>query len=424
MDLFNQTMEEACHERQIPGAVLVAGNRTGSLKYARCFGASSLEEEDRPMKMESTMWMASCTKLLTSIAVMQCVEKGLLVLDEDVTTVLPEVKEIPILLGFDENKGGEPILKKREKVMTLRHLLTHSSGMAYNIFNPLLKRYQAQQDDGKENTGDQESLRRNEIPIVKKYAYPLVFEPGEGWEYSVGLDWAGQMVERQTSLTLDQYFQTYIFTPLGIRDHLTFHPLDHPSVSANLCKISWRHGGVNKFGATDNPTGVCESTTRVFWDARTRQNHGGSGIFGDMASYFAVLEAVVKGDEQILTAATWKAMFTPQLDGPAREKLNRLRRIEEVNNAFGAMDMDVAADWGLGGILNLSSLKSGRNPCSMAWGGYPNLTWWVDPTEGIAGIFGSQLCPPGDPQTKKLSREWERIFYAEERARRGEVSRL
>lgn len=72
------------------------------------------------MKMGSTMWMASCTKVLTTIAVMQCVEKGLLALDDDVTSVLPEVKDLPILLGFDEEKGGKPILRKREKVMTLR----------------------------------------------------------------------------------------------------------------------------------------------------------------------------------------------------------------------------------------------------------------------------------------------------------------
>lgn len=93
-------------------------------------------QQAKPMNSDSTMWIASCTKLMTTIAVLQCVEKGLLSLDEDISTVLSEWKTPNVLTGFDE--GGQPILKHATKKLTLRHLLTHSSGMAYSFSSPAL----------------------------------------------------------------------------------------------------------------------------------------------------------------------------------------------------------------------------------------------------------------------------------------------
>jgi CubicO group peptidase (beta-lactamase class C family) len=134
---FEEIMENTCKEREIPGAILVAGGKSGAFRYENAFGARSLKDPSKhdPLQLDATLWIASCTKLMTTVAVMQCVERGQLGLDDNVYTILPELKGLDILTRFDE-KTGQPILVKNHKDITLRHLLTHSSGLSYDVFNP------------------------------------------------------------------------------------------------------------------------------------------------------------------------------------------------------------------------------------------------------------------------------------------------
>ena len=120
------------HNQRLIPIILV-----GEAPYIKCFGNVSVEPEAAAVGADSVMWVASCTKLLTTVSAMQCVEKELFTLDEDVSRILPEWKEPDIVTGFDE-KSGEPLLKKSTKPITLRHLLTHSSGLGYEGMNPLL----------------------------------------------------------------------------------------------------------------------------------------------------------------------------------------------------------------------------------------------------------------------------------------------
>jgi CubicO group peptidase (beta-lactamase class C family) len=112
--------------------------------YSKCFGTQSVDPDspllDTPLSLDTTMWIASCTKLMTAISVLQCVERGQLDLDEDISTILSEWKSPDILLGFDDGTG-EPILEKAKGKITLRMLLTHQSGMGYTFQNDKLKRF-------------------------------------------------------------------------------------------------------------------------------------------------------------------------------------------------------------------------------------------------------------------------------------------
>ena len=122
----------------IPGAVLLASTTSTSSAYTFACGNTSLNpaENPHPLTTASTFWLASCTKLLTSIACLQLVEKGLLDLDEPVYRKLPEFGEIKVLEGWKED--GSPKMGKGEesKAVTLRHLLTHTSGLAYDFLSP------------------------------------------------------------------------------------------------------------------------------------------------------------------------------------------------------------------------------------------------------------------------------------------------
>ncbi|MCJ1478909.1 hypothetical protein MMC13_007593 [Lambiella insularis] len=121
MESCEETFQEACKLSQIPGAVLMAADRSGHLRYAKAFGSRSLKNADsnEALVMDDAMWIASCTKLMTCIAVLQCVEQGVLDLDGDVTRILPELKDLEILTGFDK-ESGKPTTKKRSNTITLR----------------------------------------------------------------------------------------------------------------------------------------------------------------------------------------------------------------------------------------------------------------------------------------------------------------
>lgn len=117
---MEETFEEACKSRDIPGAVLLAADKTGKLNYRKSFGVRSLQDGSsfEPLSLDATMWIASCTKLLTSIAAMQCVERGLITLDEDVRSVLPELNDLDILL--DVKDDGTILSRKNTVAITLR----------------------------------------------------------------------------------------------------------------------------------------------------------------------------------------------------------------------------------------------------------------------------------------------------------------
>jgi CubicO group peptidase (beta-lactamase class C family) len=114
----------------------------------------SLTPDAPPINEDSTFWIASCTKLFTTVAAMQCVEKGLITLDEDISRILPEWSSPDILTGFDK-ESGEPLLKKATKKITLRLMLTHSSGMGYDFLSPdLMKWREWHKQDVKALEGD------------------------------------------------------------------------------------------------------------------------------------------------------------------------------------------------------------------------------------------------------------------------------
>jgi CubicO group peptidase (beta-lactamase class C family) len=142
------------------------------------------------------MWLASCSKLVTTIAALQCVERGLFTLDDpaDVDRLLPEWKDSEVLTGFNED--GQPVLQPAKEKITLKQLLTHTSGVAYDVMHPLLMQWR--QSQGQE-------LLAIKTPITVGFKHPLVFEPGTGWMYGAGLGLAGLMVARANTTTFSTY---------------------------------------------------------------------------------------------------------------------------------------------------------------------------------------------------------------------------
>jgi methyl acetate hydrolase len=187
----------------VPGVVAMAATR-GEVVYEGAFGRRALPDGS-PMTTDTVFWIASITKAITSMAAMQLVEQGKLTLDVPIADVLPELSAPQVLTGF--SPSGEPQVRPAKGSITLRHLLTHTSGFVYDIWNAEMGRY----------------METKSVPGIiscqnAALALPLVYDPGDRWDYGIGIDWAGKAVERVSGQKLGDYFDEQLFGPIGMRD--------------------------------------------------------------------------------------------------------------------------------------------------------------------------------------------------------------
>jgi methyl acetate hydrolase len=157
------------------------------------------------MSADTVFWIASMTKAITSAAAMQLVEQEKLALDQPVVEVLPELSAPQVLEGF--SASGEPMLRPAKQAITLRHLITHTAGFVYDIWNSEMARY----------------METKHIPGIiscqnAALALPLVFDPDQKWDYGISIDWVGKAVERVSGQALGDYFAEHLFGPIGMKD--------------------------------------------------------------------------------------------------------------------------------------------------------------------------------------------------------------
>src|SRR2546428_754759 len=197
--LFTQAVES----KKMPGIVAMAATDKGVL-YQGAFGRRELGK-DAAMSLDTVVWIASMTKAITATAAMQLVERGKLALDAPAGQLVPALATARVLDGC--GAGGRPRLRAPKRPITLRHLLTHTAGYAYEIWREEIAKYQAVTNTPGITTCTNAALTT-----------PLLFDPGEQWEYGISIDWAGKMVEAASGQRLDAYLQQNILGPLGLKD--------------------------------------------------------------------------------------------------------------------------------------------------------------------------------------------------------------
>jgi CubicO group peptidase (beta-lactamase class C family) len=309
MVAFETVIKEAISSQELPGCVLVSTSRDGTFSYTKAFGASSMESDSAaPLALDSIMWVASCTKLMTSVCAMQLVERGLLDLDESVYKHIPELERLPVLTGFEEG-SGKPIEDKSTQPITLRMLLTHSSGLAHDAIHPKTLAWLAYHKRAPNSHGK----------LIERFSAPLVFEPGSGWAYGPSIDYAGLLVERITGLTLEAYMRQNLWEPLGIKD-MTFHLHSRPDLRARMADMSVRDE-TGKVRWTGAPMTYQDGEGREVEDC-----FGGQGCFLSAEEYLKVLRAVLstEEDERVLKKDTLEMFFKESLGKGSREALNAM----------------------------------------------------------------------------------------------------
>ncbi|KII84454.1 hypothetical protein PLICRDRAFT_179686 [Plicaturopsis crispa FD-325 SS-3] len=399
-------IQEAVKET-LPFAVFTAYARDGSPIVSSFGGVLSLADEPpKPVTVDTVGYMASCTKLLTSIACLQCVERGLIKLDDPVGDIVRQVDELEILEGYGQD--GKPKLRKPTNRITLRHLLTHTSGLSYGFYSETLTRWL---NESKDNYS---SYLAPEGTIFR----PLEFEPGERFRYGVSLDVAGVVVETLTNLSLGDYIEKNITRPLQVDQHFSFFTDDFVA-DGRLASIYNRGSDQRLSPAVPRLRSKKDEDGSYLCP-------GGHGSFCSAPAYCQVLLTLVnqgvhpKLHTRILEAETVALLTSPQFDPVTQSQviadLNHTGFIPNPEIIPGHSwhnykSPELKKNHGLGGIIFQEGWKTGRSGHCMSWSGMCNSNWWIDIDKGVVGFFLAQVLPFGDPYAFGLFEQLETAVY-------------
>lgn len=370
------SIQAAIDAGKINGAVICATDSKGQFTYNKAFGQRVLlSGEKKAQQLDDVLYVASATKLITTIAALACVEDGLLTLDKNLSSLAPELAAKQVLTGFAED--GTPQLEPPTRPITLKMLLTHSAGTCYHMMNPLVARWREQH-----SISTDDSPR----PVEDMFNYPLIFQPGEGWIYGPGLDWAGRVIERVTGGSLLEYMQRRLFDPLGIND-VQFYPVTREDLRERLVDLN-----------PDDPDAIGRAVLGGGGEQnpRGRGEFGGHGLFMSGADYVKVLRSLLANDGKLLKPATVGDMFQHQLT-PEATASHQAALAGPVGIFFRVgVDVETKTGHGLGGLLTLEDVDGWYGERTLTWGGGLTLAWFVDRKNDLCGVCAVQGTLPLD----------------------------
>ena len=380
---IDQILRQKCEAKEIPGVVAMAA--TGNeVIYEGAFGKRDLSKDD-PMTLDSVFWIASMTKAVTSAAGMQLVEQGKLSLDEPIGKVLPDLASPQVLEGFDAK--GEPKLRPAKKPITLRHLMTHTAGFAYDMWNGDMVAYL-------EKTGTP-GITTCQNAALKT---PLMTDPGTRWEYGTNIDFVGKAVEAASGKRLDAYLHDHMFAPLGMND-------TGFKISDAMRK---RLVGMHARGEDGTLAAI------PFELEQAPEFHmGGGGLYGTAGDYIKFTQMILnKGrgnGNQLLKPETVALMGQNNIGDLTMGKMTTA-----IGWATNDVDLypDIVKKWGLSFLINTAKTPEGRSAGSLAWAGLANTYFWIDPARNVAGVILMQLLPFADNKCLEAFAGFEHGVYA------------
>jgi methyl acetate hydrolase len=368
---------------EIPGVVAVAATGSGVI-YEGAFGRRDLAK-DASMTLDSVFWIASMTKAITCTGAMQLVEQGRLSLDAPIGTLLPDLASPQVLEGFDAN--GDPIVRPARTAITLRHLMTHTAGFCYGMWNGDMVTY----------------LEKTGLPAIttcKNDALktPLASDPGTRWEYGVNIDFVGKAIEAVSGQRLDGYLRDHIFAPLGMTD--TGFKIG-PSQRERLVGMHARA-----------PDGAVAPIPFEL-EQEPEFHMGGGGLYGTAGDYVRFTRMILNKGEgngnRLLRPETVATMSENHIGELAMTKM--FAAVPAVTNDVDLYP-DIVKKWGLSFMINTEATPEGRSPGSLAWAGLANTYYWIDPARDLTGVILMQLLPFADKHCLGAFAGFERGIYA------------
>jgi CubicO group peptidase (beta-lactamase class C family) len=368
-------LRQAVADQAIAGVVAMATDREGAF-YRGAFGVADAETAC-PMAADSLFRIASMTKPITSVAALQLAEAGRLRLDDPVERHLPAFAGIQVLESLDPATGDYTVRPARNPV-TVRHLMTHCSGLGYAFTSPVVR-------DFKPRPGD-------EFPVG-----PLLFEPGEGWLYGTSTDWLGRVIEAVSGAPLDEFLRRNILDPLAMIDTSYSVP---PEQEARLVAAHRRLGDDTIAKEANQPPPAFSPPA------------GGGGLTSTAADYTRFTRMLLNDGAldgvRILAPETVELMGQNQIGTLSVSALKSALPDRSRDFAFVADGRD---KFGLGFLITADEVEGKRSPGSLSWGGISNTYFWVDRARGIAGVILMQFLPFADPHALAVYDAFERGVY-------------
>ncbi len=380
---IDQLLRQKSDAKELPGVVAMAAN-SKEVIYQGAYGKRDLSKDDA-MTVDSVFWIASMTKAITAAGAMQLVEQGKLSLDAPIGKVLPDLAAPQVLEGFDAQ--GEPKLRPAKNPITLRHLMTHTAGFCYDLWNGEMVKYLEKTGLPGITTCKNDALKT-----------PIMSDPGTRWEYGTNIDFVGKAVEAVSGKRLDAYLRDHLFTPLGMSD-TGFR------IGESQRK---RLVGMHARGPDGSLTPI------PFELEQDPEFHmGGGGLYGTAADYIKFTQMILnKGrgnGNQVLKSETVASMCQNHIGD-----LNMTKIISALPAFTNDVDLypDMVKKWGLSFLINTAKTPEGRSPGSLAWAGLANTYFWIDPSRDVTGVILMQLLPFVDKKCVEAFAGFERGVYA------------
>ena len=368
----------------VPGVAAVVTDRGGNI-YEGAAGKRQLDG-DQPMTPDSVFAIFSTTKAITGTACLQLVEDGKLDLDAPAKTYAPAIGKLQVIEGFDAD--GNPKLRAPKRDVTTRMLLLHTAGFGYDFFNETYNRLA--------QTRGQPSVITSSHAAINT---PMLFDPGEAWEYGSNIDWAGQVVEGIAGKRLGEVMQDRIFKPLGMED------------TAFTMNESMRRRMATMHQRDDS--GHLSPLADFTLPQDPEVHMGGHGLYSTPLDYVKFIRMWLNDG----MGPGGRVLKNDTVDMAARNGLQGDMKIKGLSGVIPSLSNyaeffpGMPKSWALTFMINEKDAPTGRPAGSLAWAGLANLYYWIDRNNGIGGFWATQILPFVDPRSVGGYLDFETAVY-------------
>ncbi len=356
-------------ESRVPGVVAMVTDRKQDI-YSGAAGDRRLG--DGAMSEDTVFAIFSTTKAIAGTTALQCVEEGLLDLDAPARDYVPAIGKLQVLDGFDS--AGKPMLRAPKSDVTTRQLMLHTGGFGYDFFNEKYRRMA-------EEHGQPSIVAATRAAIET----PLLFDPGEKWEYGSNIDWVGQVVEAIRGKRLGEVMRERIFAQLGMQE-IAFTRT--PSMKERSATIHARtaDGGLSPmdgFELPDNP----------------EVDMGGHGLYATIPEYMKFIRMWLNDGD----GPNGRVLKPETVAWAVKNGLQEHQKVGMLPGVIASLSNDaeffpgLKKSWSYTFMVNDEVAPTGRPAGAIGWAGLANSFYWIDRQNGVGGYWATQILPFGDP---------------------------
>jgi methyl acetate hydrolase len=375
---------------RVPGVVAMITSRSANI-YEGAAGERVLGS-DQAMTTDTVFAIFSTTKAITGTAILQCVEEGKLDLDAPAKTYVPDIGKLEVLEGFDTS--GNPKLRAPKRDITTRMLMLHTAGLGYDFFNANYFRLAQERGQPSVVTCSKASLMT-----------PLLFDPGDKWEYGSNIDWCGQIVESIRGKRLGEVMKERIFVPLGMEDIAFSLTL---SMRSRLAVIHQREAD-----------GPLTPLPDMQLPPDPEVHMGGHGLYASIGEYMKFIRRWLNDG----AGPHGRVLKKETVEAAVRNGLQSHQTVVMLPGVIPTLSNDaeffpgLKKSWSYTFMVNDEDAPTGRPAGAIGWAGLANTFYWIDRKNGFGGYWATQILPFGDPVSFGGYLDFETAAYATGEAR-------